>query len=43
MLTVVIVGSTSTRRLDSDPPRVYTPRGYLDDPSRTSTRAKGAQ
>jgi cobalt-precorrin 5A hydrolase/precorrin-3B C17-methyltransferase len=43
MLSVVIVGSSTTRRLDTDPPRLYTPRGYLDDPRRTSRRAKGAQ
>src|SRR6516164_4014484 len=42
MLTVVIVGSSTTRRLDSDPPRLYTPRGYLDDPAGTRRRAKGA-
>jgi cobalt-precorrin 5A hydrolase/precorrin-3B C17-methyltransferase len=43
MLTLVIVGSSTTRRLTTDPPRLYTPRGYLDDPRRTSPRAKGAQ
>ena len=30
MLTLVIVGSRNTRRLDGDPPRLYTPRGYFD-------------
>jgi cobalt-precorrin 5A hydrolase/precorrin-3B C17-methyltransferase len=30
MLTLVIVGSSTTRLLDSHPPRLYTPRGYLD-------------
>ena len=30
MLTLVLVGSRTTRRLDGDPPRLYTPRGYLD-------------
>jgi cobalt-precorrin 5A hydrolase/precorrin-3B C17-methyltransferase len=30
MLTVVLVGSSQTRRLDGDPPRLYTPRGYFD-------------
>ena len=30
MLTVVLVGSSQTRRIDSDPPRLYTPRGYFD-------------
>jgi cobalt-precorrin 5A hydrolase / precorrin-3B C17-methyltransferase len=29
MLTLVIVGSSTTRRLTTDPPRLYTPRGYL--------------
>jgi cobalt-precorrin 5A hydrolase/precorrin-3B C17-methyltransferase len=29
MLTIVLVGSSATRRLDGDPPRLYTPRGYL--------------
>lgn len=29
MLTVVLVGSSQTRRIDSDPPRLYTPRGYF--------------
>ena len=43
MLSVVIVGSSTTRRLDTEPPRLYTPRGYLDDPHGTSTRAKGAR
>jgi len=43
MLTVVIVGSSTTRRLDTDPPWLYTPRGYLDDPRGTSMRAKGAK
>ncbi|MBO0736396.1 MAG: precorrin-3B C(17)-methyltransferase [Alphaproteobacteria bacterium] len=30
MLTIVLVGSRRTRRIDSDPPYLYTPRGYLD-------------
>jgi cobalt-precorrin 5A hydrolase / precorrin-3B C17-methyltransferase len=30
MLSIVVVGSRTTRRLDTDPPRLYTPRGYLD-------------
>jgi cobalt-precorrin 5A hydrolase/precorrin-3B C17-methyltransferase len=30
MLTVVLVGSSQTRCIDGDPPRLYTPRGYLD-------------
>jgi cobalt-precorrin 5A hydrolase / precorrin-3B C17-methyltransferase len=30
MLCVVLVGNRRTRRIDGDPLRVYTPRGYLD-------------
>ena len=30
MLTLVLVGNSTTRRLDTDPPRLYTPRGYLE-------------
>jgi cobalt-precorrin 5A hydrolase/precorrin-3B C17-methyltransferase len=30
MLTIVLVGNSRTRRIDSDPPRLYTPRGYFD-------------
>ena len=30
MLTIVLVGSSQTRRIDSDPARLYTPRGYFD-------------
>ncbi len=30
MLTIVLVGNSRTRRTDSDPPRLYTPRGYFD-------------
>jgi cobalt-precorrin 5A hydrolase/precorrin-3B C17-methyltransferase len=30
MLTVVLVGSSRTRQTESDPPRLYTPRGYFD-------------
>lgn len=30
MLTLLLIGSTRTRRLDGAVPRVYTPRGYLD-------------
>jgi cobalt-precorrin 5A hydrolase / cobalt-factor III methyltransferase / precorrin-3B C17-methyltransferase len=30
MLTIVLVGNSRTRPTDSDPPRLYTPRGYLD-------------
>jgi cobalt-precorrin 5A hydrolase/precorrin-3B C17-methyltransferase len=32
MQTIVLVGSTRTRVLAGDPPRLYTPRGYLDRP-----------
>ena len=28
MLTLVIVGNSMTRRIDGEPPRLYTPRGY---------------
>jgi cobalt-precorrin 5A hydrolase/precorrin-3B C17-methyltransferase len=28
MLTIVIVGNTTTRVVAGDPPRLYTPRGY---------------
>jgi cobalt-precorrin 5A hydrolase/precorrin-3B C17-methyltransferase len=28
MLTIVIVGNSTTRVVDGDPPRLYTPRGY---------------
>jgi cobalt-precorrin 5A hydrolase/precorrin-3B C17-methyltransferase len=30
MLCIVVVGSRTTRRLDTDRPCLYTPRGYLD-------------
>ncbi|HEX3418374.1 MAG TPA: precorrin-3B C(17)-methyltransferase, partial [Stellaceae bacterium] len=30
MLTIVLVGNSRTHRTDSDPPRLYTPRGYFD-------------
>ena len=30
MLSIVVVGSRTTRRLDTDRPCLYTPRGYLD-------------
>jgi cobalt-precorrin 5A hydrolase/precorrin-3B C17-methyltransferase len=30
MLTVVLVGSNQTRRINGDPPRLYTLRGYFD-------------
>ena len=30
MLTLLIVGSSRTRRIDGNPPYLYTPRGYFD-------------
>jgi len=33
MLTIVLVGNSRTCRIDSDPPRLYTPRGYFDHTS----------
>jgi cobalt-precorrin 5A hydrolase/precorrin-3B C17-methyltransferase len=33
MLTLVIVGSRRTRRIDGNPPYLYTPRGYFDGAS----------
>jgi cobalt-precorrin 5A hydrolase/precorrin-3B C17-methyltransferase len=30
MLTIVLVGNSRTRRIDSDPLHLYTPRGYFD-------------
>jgi cobalt-precorrin 5A hydrolase/precorrin-3B C17-methyltransferase len=30
MLTIVLVGSSRTRRIEGEPPRLYTPRGYFD-------------
>ena len=46
MLTIVIVGSSTTRVLAGEPPRLYTPRGYGDfapqkaaRPSRRSLRS----
>jgi cobalt-precorrin 5A hydrolase/precorrin-3B C17-methyltransferase len=30
MLTIVLVGNSQTRRIDGDPPHLYTPRGYFD-------------
>jgi len=29
-LTLVIIGSSRTRRVEGEPPRLYTPRGYGD-------------
>jgi precorrin-3B methylase len=48
MLTLVLVGSSTTCRLDIDPPRLYTPRGYSLDPRGTTSPdevpgGKGAQ
>jgi cobalt-precorrin 5A hydrolase/precorrin-3B C17-methyltransferase len=34
MLTIVIVGSSRTRRVASTPPYLYTPRGYFGDAPR---------
>lgn len=34
MLSLVLVGSSNTRVLNGDPPRLYTPRGYFRDPRR---------
>jgi precorrin-3B methylase len=34
MLSLVLVGSSRTRRIDSDPPWLYTPRGYFDGADR---------
>ena len=31
MLSLVLVGSSRTRILSGDPPRLYTPRGYFDE------------
>jgi hypothetical protein len=33
--------SDGTTRLDGDPPRLYTRRGYLDNPRGTRPRAEG--
>ena len=30
MLTIVLIGSSQTRRVGNQPPQLYTPRGYLD-------------
>jgi cobalt-precorrin 5A hydrolase / precorrin-3B C17-methyltransferase len=30
MLALVLIGSSRTRRIDGDPPYLYTPRGYFD-------------
>jgi len=34
MLTIVLVGSSRTRRVDGSPPYLYTPRGYFGDTPR---------
>jgi cobalt-precorrin 5A hydrolase/precorrin-3B C17-methyltransferase len=34
MLSLVLVGSSRTRRIDGDPPWLYTPRGYFDGADR---------
>jgi len=44
MLSLVLVGSSATRVLDADPPRLYTPRGYFaDDPRAASAPAAPAK
>jgi cobalt-precorrin 5A hydrolase / precorrin-3B C17-methyltransferase len=43
MLSLVIVGSSRTRQLDLDAPRLYTPRGYFDgmrSPASAATRSR---
>ncbi|HZK89508.1 MAG TPA: precorrin-3B C(17)-methyltransferase [Stellaceae bacterium] len=44
MLTVVIIGSSTTRVIAGEPPRLYTPRGYQLSPSlpRSPERPVGA-
>lgn len=37
MLTLVLIGSTATRAISGEPPRVYTPRGY----ARKRSEARG--
>jgi cobalt-precorrin 5A hydrolase/precorrin-3B C17-methyltransferase len=32
MLAIILIGNSRTRRIDGDPPRLYTPRGYFDHP-----------
>jgi cobalt-precorrin 5A hydrolase / precorrin-3B C17-methyltransferase len=32
MLSLVLVGNSQTRRMPGEPPRLYTPRGYLREP-----------
>src|SRR5205823_13172409 len=34
MLSLVLVGSSNTRLIPGDPPRLYTPRGYFGDSPR---------
>ena len=34
MLSIVLVGSSRTRLVPGETPRVYTPRGYFDEPAR---------
>ena len=31
MLSLVLIGSSQTRLIPGEPPRVYTPRGYFRD------------
>ena len=39
MLSLVLVGSSTTRIVDGDPPRLYTPRGYFPARARPGDRA----
>ena len=32
MLSIVLVGSSRTRLVPGEKPRLYTPRGYFDEP-----------
>jgi cobalt-precorrin 5A hydrolase / precorrin-3B C17-methyltransferase len=43
MLTLVVVGNSTTCRLDTDPPRLYTPRGYSLDPPRDKPPGRSAR
>jgi hypothetical protein len=43
MLSLVIVGSSRTRRLDLDPPRLYTPRGYFAGGRPVAEAAQGSR
>jgi cobalt-precorrin 5A hydrolase/precorrin-3B C17-methyltransferase len=43
MFSLVIVGNSRTRRLDLDPPRLYTPRGYFDGTCFVAEAATGSR